>query len=67
MLDQNDGALWTDEILKNAWEEGDLPTYTPLRMVGVDPSVAKNPNDECGIVVVGASSEREMYYRRRRY
>lgn len=63
MLDQNDGALWTDEDLRNAWEDVDLPRYTPLRMVGVDPSVAANPNDECGIVVVGATAERNLHHR----
>ena len=63
MLDQNDGALWTDEDLRSAWEDVDLPRYTPLRMVGVDPSVAANPNDECGIIVVGATAERNMHHR----
>lgn len=63
MLSQNDGALWTDEDIRNAWESDELPKYTPLRVVGVDPSVAANPSDECGIVVVGATSEREMYKR----
>jgi phage terminase large subunit-like protein len=35
----------------------------PLRCIGVDPSVAENPKDECGIVVVGSSSERDLYRR----
>lgn len=63
MLDQNDGALWSDNMLQNAWEPDGLPRYTPLRMVGVDPSVAQNPNDECGIVVVGSTSEYALHER----
>jgi phage terminase large subunit-like protein len=32
----------------------------PHRVVGVDPSVSAKPNDECGIVVVGATGERRL-------
>jgi phage terminase large subunit-like protein len=35
----------------------------PLRCVGVDPSVAENPKDECGIVVVGATRQRKFFER----
>lgn len=35
----------------------------PFRAVGVDPSVSERPNDECGIVVVGSTGEREMHKR----
>lgn len=61
MLDAVEGALWTDELLIDA--QGKAPQYVPLRIVGVDPSVAENPTDECGIVVVGSSAEPDLYQR----
>jgi phage terminase large subunit-like protein len=62
MLDAVEGALWTDEIIAN-YRENSYPNGMPLRCIGVDPSVAENPKDECGIVVVGSSSERDLYRR----
>lgn len=41
----------------NHWEK------LPYRVIGVDPSVSSEPNDECGIVAVGATGERKMYLR----
>lgn len=35
----------------------------PNRAIGIDPSVAANPNDECGIIAMGATGERKMYLR----
>ena len=35
----------------------------PLRVIGVDPSVAENPRDECGIVVVSSTADRDLYKR----
>lgn len=35
----------------------------PYRVVGVDPSVSERPKDECGIVVVGSTGERELHKR----
>jgi len=35
----------------------------PLRVVAVDPSVAENPRDECGIVVCASTGERDLYKR----
>jgi phage terminase large subunit-like protein len=40
-----------------------MPLGMPLRVIGVDPSVAENPRDECGIVVVASSGERDLYKR----
>jgi phage terminase large subunit-like protein len=62
MLDAVEGALWTEELLEN-YREHSLPPNTPLRIIGVDPSVAENPRDECGIVVVSATGERDLYKR----
>jgi phage terminase large subunit-like protein len=52
------GALWKQTDL----DAGRLPRddigSLPLRVVAVDPSVAENPRDECGIIVVGATSHK---------
>jgi len=63
MLDAIDGALWTDEMITDARYMSLKPPFTPLRLVGVDPSVAENPKDECGIVVVGSTNEPDLYRR----
>lgn len=62
MLDAVEGALWTDEIIEN-YREGAMPPAVPLRCIGVDPSVAENPKDECGIVVVASTGEHDLYRR----
>lgn len=52
VLDNVVGAM-TDEPTINRTRLAGLPDGIPwIRIVGVDPSVAKNPHDECGIVVV---------------
>lgn len=56
VLDDVEGALW----VLTAIDADRTPLNAsflrpPLRVVGVDPSVADKPSDECGIVVVGAS------------
>lgn len=63
MLGEQEGALWTEEILEDT-RLGILPNGAPLRCVGVDPSVAERPTDECGIVVCAATAERDLYKRR---
>lgn len=62
MLDSVEGALWTDELIELNRQNA-LPLNTPLRCIGVDPSVAENPRDECGIVVVASTGERDLYKR----
>lgn len=62
MLDSVEGALWTEELIE-AHRESVYPPSTPLRVIGVDPSVAENPRDECGIVVVSSTAERDLYKR----
>ena len=62
MLDSVEGALWTDELIELNRQNA-LPFNTPLRCIGVDPSVAENPRDECGIVVVASTGERDLYKR----
>lgn len=62
MIDAITGALWTLEGISAAREKT-MPSYVPLRVVAVDPSVAENPKDACGIVVVGSSAEGDLYKR----
>ena len=62
MLDAVEGALWNDEII-DMYRESTMPSVTPFRVIGVDPSVAENPRDECGIVVVGSTADRDLYKR----
>ena len=62
MLDDVEGALWTEELINEA-REMLLPPKAPLRVIGVDPSVAENPRDECGIVVCASTADRDLYKR----
>jgi phage terminase large subunit-like protein len=62
MLDAVEGALWQEEMLERNRETA-MPMGVPLRVVAVDPSVAENPKDECGIVVVSSTGERDLYKR----
>lgn len=60
MLEAVEGALWDDDMILHTRE---LPPYTPLRVIGVDPTVAEEPGDECGIVVVSSTADRDLYHR----
>jgi phage terminase large subunit-like protein len=62
MLDDVEGALWSEEMVEAA-RHHNYPAATPLRVIGVDPSVAENPRDECGIVVCAATAEHDLYKR----
>ena len=62
MLSDVEGALWTPDLIDKS-RESQLPMGTPLRVVAVDPSVAENPRDECGIVVCASTGERDLYKR----
>lgn len=63
LLGEAEGALWTRDIL-DKHRVGRVPSVSSLmRFVAVDPSVAENPNDECGIVVVGSTVQRDLYKR----
>jgi phage terminase large subunit-like protein len=62
MMSDVEGALWTLELItKNTVDR--LPAGVPLRVIGVDPTVSERPGDECGIVVVGSTGERDLYKR----
>lgn len=52
VLDDVVGAMSAESII-NRFRVNKLPPGIPwIRLVGVDPSVAERPHDECGIVVV---------------
>jgi phage terminase large subunit-like protein len=56
VLDEIAGALWSEALI-NDLHTKENPGVLPLRVVAVDPSVAEQPTDECGIVVVGSTNE----------
>lgn len=62
MLDAVEGALWIDTLIED-YRQGAYPPEMPLRVISVDPSVAENPRDECGIVVMGSTADRDLYKR----
>ena len=62
MLSDVEGALWTIELIEKS-REMVMPVGVPLRIIGVDPSVAENPRDECGIIVCASTGERDLYKR----
>jgi phage terminase large subunit-like protein len=62
LLDDIEGALWTEEGIDDARVIA-APVGLPLRVVGVDPTVAERPGDACGIIVVLSTAERELYRR----
>lgn len=56
MLDDVVGAMTSEQIIQAYRTEG-VPKGIPwIKVVGVDPSVAERPHDECGIVVVYISN-----------
>lgn len=66
-----EGALLTQPVIDgtrvDVKDEAFDPMFwkdLPYRVIGVDPSVSSEPNDECGIVAVGATAERKMYQRK---
>ena len=62
MLSDVEGALWTLELIDKD-REMVMPQGVPLRCIGVDPSVAESPRDECGIIVVASTGDRDLYKR----
>ena len=64
MLEDAEGLVFTQAMIDKARDEtGNLP-YLPLKFVAVDPSVSENPNDECGIMVIGCTQERDLTKRK---
>ena len=62
MLEDVEGALWT-QLMLDVDRVEHLP-YVPLvYVIAVDPSVAEEPTDECGILVCAATTEQDLYRR----
>jgi len=59
MPDEREGALWSPELIDACRWYGDLPNL-PIKVVALDPSVAENPRDEAGIIVVGATGHKAL-------
>lgn len=62
MLDDVEGALWNQNAL-DVTRVHQLPRVPLIFVVAVDPSVAENPTDECGIMVVASTTENDLYRR----
>lgn len=64
MLDEDpEGVLWSEEMIKHRYLSFADAMKLPLRVVAVDPTVAKEPRDECGIIVFGATGEKLLHKR----
>ena len=62
MLDDIEGALFSQGNI-DEFRGTSIPIGTPLKVVGVDPTVAEKPGDECGIVVMASTADRDLYKR----
>jgi phage terminase large subunit-like protein len=64
LLDPENGALWKQELIQRyRWFAENPWRRLPIRCVALDPSVAENPKDEAGIIVVGATGNRDLHKR----
>jgi phage terminase large subunit-like protein len=67
MLEDAEGLVFTQEMINKAMADSQKIGYEtprfPLIFVAVDPSVSENPTDECGIMVMGVSQERDLTQR----
>lgn len=67
MLDDAEGLVFTQEMIDNArLKDDEVVPNLPLRIIAVDPSVSGDPKaaDECGIIAIGATAERDLTRRR---
>lgn len=65
MIEDSEGIVFTTEMIERA-EKGPFPTQFPLRIIAVDPSVSGDAatRDECGIVAIGSTVERDLTRRK---
>lgn len=64
MLEGAAGLVFTREMIENNRDKSIEAPRTPLRIIAVDPTVSAEPKDECGIVVIGVTGERDLSRRR---
>jgi phage terminase large subunit-like protein len=62
MLEDVEGALWKQSTLDLDRVET-IPYLPMVYIIAVDPSVAEEPTDECGILVCAATIEQDLYRR----
>lgn len=63
MLEDAEGLVFTQGMMEKALDESGVAPRLPLRFIAVDPSVSENPNDECGIMVMGVTQESDLTQR----
>lgn len=67
MLEDAEGIVFTSEMLSRA-KELTPPRHYPIRIIAVDPTVSaggdETKSDECGIIAIGATGERDMSHRK---
>lgn len=63
MLEDAEGLVFTQGMLEKALDESGVTPRMPLVFVAVDPSVSENPNDECGIMVMGVTQQNDLTQR----
>lgn len=59
MLDEVEGAIWNDELIGGGRTSG-VPLGMRYGVIAVDPSVAEQPRDECGIIVAKSTGGRHL-------
>ena len=67
MLDDLEGALWSEQMIDGARLTGVPRMRRPIVVVGVDPSVSEKPGDETGIVVAVADGAIRNLHERHAY
>lgn len=67
MIEDEEGLVFTSKMIEDnriTYQAVPPRRQYPLRVVAVDPTVAAEPRDECGIVVIGATVDRTPADRR---
>lgn len=67
MLDDAEGLVFKQAMIDDArLKDNEIIPNLPLRIIAVDPSVSGDPSaaDECGIIAIGATAERDLSRRR---
>ena len=66
MMTNVEGALWNDDLINRGrifTPPGQAAPNPSLKVIAVDPTVAEQPTDECGIIVAGATRHRRLVKR----
>ena len=63
MLLDAEGLFFNDQMIQDHTIMSNQVPHLPLKFIAVDPSVAEKPNDECGIVAMGVTGERNLNHR----